>query len=155
MPLVIPPLGVSPLGQFAPIVYVATPAPPPGVLADAIDYATFEYSSLVDGLHPIDEQVLIALTRLRASGAVVLSTGARFIDVPKLDDSASKALDSEARIALKLLVDQQDIRIVRIAVDIVDDAATVTVVWQNLRALDPTKQKQTSIRLPGQVVFAS
>lgn len=146
MPLVIPPIGVSPLGQFSPASVDRVPAPPPGVIADQVDYQTLEVTSLAHGPHPIDEQVMTALTTVRQSGAVVTETGARFIDVEKIDADATTRLESEARIALKRLIDRRDILLLGVVVDSEDDAAAVTVQWRNLRAKDPKKVQSTRLR---------
>jgi len=156
-PLVVPPLGLSSLGLFHPTPYVFRATPPAGILADAIDYgntdplqppaaATFEYTSLTRGLHPIDEQVLVALSRIRASGAAVQNDGARFLDVGKLDEGAKTILGSEARTALRRLVTNGDIALVSIKVFIVDDSAEVDVAYRNLRALDRQRVRKQKKR---------
>lgn len=146
MPLVIPPIGVSPLGQFSPAPTDTLPAPPPGVLADQVDLRTLDVTSLFHGLHPIDEQVLTALTTVRNSGACVAEVGARFVDVQKLDADAAKRIESEARIALKRLIARKDIALVGIEVLSEDDWAEVTVKWKNLRAVDSKRVRSTRLR---------
>lgn len=159
VPPIIPPISVSPLGLFVPAGAVPPLAPPPGILADLIDYGqfdpekdpkrpTFEYLSLKRGMHPIDEQVCIALTRVRASGAAVQNEGGRFLDVDKLDDRAKSRIVSEARIALKRLVSNRDIEVVTMSVDIVDDLATLFLQYKNLRAKDRSTIRRTYQRIP-------
>ncbi|HEX4334688.1 MAG TPA: hypothetical protein VH062_02175 [Polyangiaceae bacterium] len=151
MPLVIPPIGVSPLGQFVPATTDTVPTAPPGVLADLVDLRTLEVLSLFQGLHPIDEQVLTALTTVRKSGACVAEVGARFVDVRKLDQGATRRLESEARIALKRLIDRRDIKLIGVDVASDDDWAEVTVRWTNLRASDSARERSTPLRDPSNI----
>jgi hypothetical protein len=166
VPPIIPPISVSPLGLFVPAPPVAPLAPPPGILADLIDYGqfdpskdperpTFEYLSLRRGMHPIDEQVCIALTRVRASGAAVQNEGGRFLDIEKLDDRAKSRIVSEARIALKRLVTNRDIEIVSLSAEIDDDLATLLVQYKNLRAKDRSTVRRTYQRIPEWMGVAS
>lgn len=160
-PLVIPPFGVSPLGLFDAALPVAPPTPPPGFLADLVDYGpspseplrkpSFEIRSLTKGMHPVDEQVCIALSRVKGSGAAVQSEGSDFLSVGKLDAGAPTVLVSEARLALKRLDANGDIEIVRLAVDVVDDTAALALVYRNLRSPDRSRVRTLKRRFPAEV----
>lgn len=159
--LVIPPLGVSPLGLFTPA-ELASFGGPPALLADLVDYgetdeklpprqATFEVMSLTRGLHPIDEQVLIAWTRVRNSGAAVQNDGNRFVDVRKLDQSAPSLLEAEARTAVARLVANRDIELLKVKITIAGDQANFEGQYRNLRATDRNRVRSTTFFIPTQV----
>jgi hypothetical protein len=133
--MAIPPAGLSPAGFFVPLTFAA-PSEPPGILADAVDPETREYLSIVRGIDPIDEQVLIALTLKRGSGAAVTDEGQDFASIRKMDESTATLIDTETRRALSRLVTQADIRIRKITplADANDDWAEVVVEYENLRA---------------------
>jgi hypothetical protein len=146
-----PPFALSPLATFTPTVYGFAASPPPGVLADAIDYSTREFSSLTKGIHPIDEQVLIAITRIRNTGVAVQNVGARFVDIEKIEEGSSPRLESEARIALKRLLERQDISLESVTAAVAggeSDAMVVTVAWHNLRATDQRKRRSFPVKVP-------
>ena len=111
------------------------PRRPPGILADAIDYRTGEYMSILKGMDPIDEQVLIALTRKRASGIAVMEDGQLFHEIEKVDDSTATRLAGEVARACRRLVDNRDIRLknVQPVVDQNNDYADVVVEFVNQR----------------------
>lgn len=144
-PLVIPPFGVSPFGLFDSTPATIDRTPPPGILADSIDYgnrdpskdpsaATFEFTSIFRGMHPVDEQVCVALSRIRNSGAAVQNDGADFLAIGKLGTGAKSLLESEARTALRRLVLNGDVEIISVVATIIDDSAWVEASYRNLRA---------------------
>lgn len=150
-PFVVPPAGASAAGLFNIPGIPSGLVGPPGILADKIDYgqnneqldrATFEYLSLLEGMDPIDEQVMIALSRVRKSGAAVQNTGSDFFGAsPKITEGTPAAVRNEARNGLKLLLDRRDISVE--SVDVTPDDATnsfvVEVGFRNLRAKDRDK----------------
>jgi len=131
----IPPAGLTPAGAFVAQTF-DDPRRPPGILADAIDYRTGEYMSILKGMDPIDEQVLIALTRKRASGIAVMEDGQLFHEIEKVDDSTATRLAGEVQRACRRLVDNRDIRLknVQPVVDQNNDYADVVVEFVNQRA---------------------
>jgi len=143
----IPPFGVSPFGAFLPGQIPAKPTPPPGILAERIDYgnpdpsrdpraATFEVLSLTRGMHPIDEQVCIAISRVQGSGSAVDAEGHTFFDVSKLTADAPALLMSKARNALKRLVNNADIEVLSLSIETIEDQANIALAYRNLRSTD-------------------
>jgi hypothetical protein len=135
VPAYIPPAGLTPAGAFVPQTF-DDPKRPPGILADAIDYRTGEYMSILKGMDPIDEQVLIALTRKRGSGIAVMNDGQSFHEIEKVDDSTANRLAGEVARACGRLVESRDIRLktVQPVVDQNNDYADVVVEFVNQRA---------------------
>lgn len=147
MPIVIPPAGVFPLGFFDETRRYELPKPPV-VRADQIDASTQEFTSMVKDQDPIDAAVVESLWRVRQSGAAVFETGARFLDVDKIDDRAARRLESEARFALRRLVRRGDIRIKNVTVETGEDWAEVTVDYINNRTALQKKERQAKVRVP-------
>lgn len=155
----IEPYGIGPLGLFTPEELEAIEASPPGVLADFIDYGeldqakagrtpTFEFLSLTVGIHPIDEQVLTALTLAAKSGAAVLNDGNDFASVRKLGSGADKELEAIAKNALKRLIANGDVEIVSLKVIVDGDAAEIALGYRNLRATDSRRVRTQRVRIP-------
>jgi hypothetical protein len=134
MPLVIPPSGVSPAGFFVQATFV-DPGLPPGILADAIDPTTGEYLSIRQGMHPIDAQVLLAMSVERKSGASVMDDGQDFKTVRKVDEQAQSLIEAKTRLILKRLIDNNDIAIIALtAVAAADTQSGYTAFqYRNLR----------------------
>lgn len=147
MPIVVPPAGVFPLGFFDETRRYELPKPPV-VRADQIDASTQEFTSMVKDQDPIDAAVVESLWRVRQSGAAVFETGARFLDVDKIDDRAARRLESEARFALRRLVRRGDIRIKNVTVETGEDWAEVTVDYINNRTALQKKERQAKVRVP-------
>lgn len=152
----IEPYGIAPLGLFTPNELALLPFSPPAVLAEVVDYGetdpaqpgrrpTFEVLSLTRGMHPIDEQVLIVLTRVRNSGAAVQNDGNDFGTVKKNGSSTPSLLQSLAKNGLKRLVDNGDIRVESVTVTQSGDGAELTANYQNLRAKDSKKVRSLSV----------
>jgi len=135
---VIPVAGFSPAGLFVAQTF-AVPGAPPGILAAAIDPVTHEYQSISRGMDPIDSQVIVALTRVKGSGAAVTNDGQTFRDVKYTDETAQALIDSLTRTALKRLTDRGDIAIVKIATsaDPATDYGWTFVQYRNLRTKGP------------------
>lgn len=144
---VIPPIGVFPLGQFDEVRLYELPKAPV-IRADAIDPVTQDWVSLIKDQDPIDAAVVEALWRVRGSGAAVFDTGARFLDVEKLDDQAPSRFESEARFALRRLTQRGDITIKAITVDTGPDWAEVTVDYMNNRTALAKKLRRAKVRMP-------
>jgi hypothetical protein len=134
--MAIPPAGLTPAGFFVPQTF-ADPSSPPGILADAIDPETGEYLSISRGIDPIDEQVLVALTLRRRSGAACMDDGNDFAGVRKVDDSARTVIDAEARRALARLATAGDIKVRKVyaVADPDTDWGEVAVEYENTRAV--------------------
>ena len=124
---------------------------PPTIRADRIDQVRQEFESLVKDLDPIDAQVAEMLWRVMGSGAAVQHKGARFLDVSKLDDSAKGTLESEARYALRRLIQRNDIQLLSAVADTDSDWAEVVVDYINNRAAATDKKRQVRVRVPEQV----
>jgi len=144
----IPPAGAYGAGFFVPQTFV-DPVGPPAILTPAVDYRTAEYVSLTRGVDPIDDQVQIALTRVRLSGASVTNDGQRFLDTGKLDAQAERSLESEAKRALRRLTSNGDITVTRIDASLfpADQAAEIQVDYVNLRAKDKNEPRKALVRL--------
>lgn len=140
--MAIPPAGLAPAGFFVPQTFAA-PSDPPAILADAVDPQTGEYLSISRGMDPVDQQVLIALTLKKGSGAAVADDGQEFEKIRKVDESSSRLIDAEARRALARLVQQRDIRVRSVLPNSDSDWAEVVVNYENARAVgDRRKQKK-------------
>lgn len=115
----------------------------PVILADGISEQTKDYLSMLVGADPIDEQVFIALTVLRQSGAAVMNDGQRFQDIRKLTTNAALLIEQEARTALKRLVAQGDIAILRITTttDSAGNWAECVADYFNNRLPKPAKRQ--------------
>ena len=103
---------------------------------------------MVKDQDPIDAAVVEALWRIRASGAAVQDTGARFLDISKIDDRAKRALEGEARSALRRLVRRNDITLKKVSVETGPDWAEVTVDYINNRTALQKKERQAKVRVP-------
>lgn len=147
MPIVVPPAGVFPLGFFTETRRYELP-PPPVIRADAIDPSSQEWTSFIKDQDPIDAAVVEALWRIRASGAAVQTTGARFLDIDKIDSRAKRALESEARTALRRLVRRNDITLKKVTVDTGPDWAEVTVDYVNNRTALQKRERRAKVRVP-------
>lgn len=129
-----PPAGFSPF--FIPQNFVDVTAPP-ALLADAIHPATGEYLSITRGFDPTDAAVCAALGIIRGTGAAVMETGQRVSDAKKVLPETSRFLRQEVELALKHLVDSQQIRLVDVSTRIADgqngeDWAELVVKYTNL-----------------------
>lgn len=127
---------------LAPIGAVAIPGvplpPPPPLLADDIDPVTGDFRSIEVGVDPIDAQVQLAVSTVRASGVSVLEDGLE-ITADKMDESVLRVLESDVRIALGRLIANGDIRLDSVEFVQVDEGnATVQLHanYTNLRAAD-------------------
>lgn len=147
MPIVVPPAGVVPMGQFDGERLYQLPAAPT-IRADRIDPVTQEFESLTADRDAIDAQVVDALWRIRGSGAAVRNTGARFLDVSKLVEQAPTLIETEARFALRRLIQRGDIRVKSVEVVTGTDWAECTVNYINVRAMTRDKRRQAKVRLP-------
>lgn len=147
MTVIIEPVGVFPLGQFNEVRHYELPKAPV-IRADKIDPVTQDWTSFIYDQDPIDAAVVEALWRVRGSGAAVQNTGARFLDVGKLDDQAPKKFESETRFALRRLVQRGDITIKAITVDTGADWGEVTVDYTNNRTALAKKQRTFKMRVP-------
>jgi hypothetical protein len=143
----IPPAGTTDLGTTELSEYLPLP-PPPVIRADKMTYQTQSIASVFSDIDPTDAAVIEALWRIRGSGAAVRNTGARFIDVRKLDDKAKILLENEARIALTRLTRRGDITITKIVVDIGSDWAEVAVHYMNNRTSTLKRDRVARKRLP-------
>lgn len=118
-------------------------ASPPVIRADKINYQDQSFASMLKDRDPVDAAVIEALWRVRGTGAAVANTGARFLDITKLDDKANTIIANEARTALTRLVNRGDIQIKKIDVSVGSDWAEVAVHYLNMRA---SKKKDRVIR---------
>lgn len=132
--MAIPPAGLTPAGFFVPQLF-SEPTEPPGILADAIDPETGEYLSISRGIDPVDEQVLVALTLRRRSGAAVMDDGHEFDQIRKVDDSARTVIDAETRRALSRLAGNGDIKLRKVyaVAEPGNDWGEVSVEYENTR----------------------
>lgn len=153
MPVVIPPIGLTPLG-FHSTTETGALAAPPVIAAEYLDYSSGDLASVIASRDPIDAQVFEALTRVRFSGAAVTTTGARFVDVEKLTDDAEDLIRAHATNALATLVARGDIAVDRVEVEIGDDWFEVTVVYFNRRTRSATPLTAT-VRKPFGAVYAA
>lgn len=142
MPVVTAPAGLFVSQKFA------DPRKPPGILADAIDPKTGEYLSISKGMDPIDSQVIVALTVVRASGSAVTDDGQTFSEIRKIDGSTGTLIGSRAKLALKRLTENRDIGIQQLAsqANPDDESAALALQYKNLRALGPTQRSFLVIR---------
>lgn len=106
------------------------------ITADFIDPATGDYASMTKGLNPIDAQVILAMSTVRGSGAAVMEDGCNLASIDKIRNTIRREVESEVRFALRRLIQNHDIAIVRFEVEPNQSATQVDVVldYQNLRA---------------------
>jgi hypothetical protein len=135
--------GLHALGLAEPSVPEALPGPY-AIAAESYDKDSLDLTSLTEGVDPIDAQVQLAMTSVRATGVANAAVGQRFTDVRKLSDDFEVAIESEVRTALSRLVENRDIDILRIAVVKGEDWSEVTVDYFNRRMANP--QKRTYVR---------
>jgi len=125
---------VEPIGSFIALGSSLGDASP--LLADNIDPQTHDFASLAVGQDPVDAQVILALSTVRASGSAVLLDGIN--NAPsKMDDSLVDVLAANARQALQRLVSAGDIQVVSAAAENVDPSAqqaALRVRFVNLRS---------------------
>jgi len=146
----IPSAGISSLGTTELSEYRPLP-PPPVIRADKLDYQSQSFTSVFSDRDPTDAAVIESLWRVRGSGAAVRNTGARFLDVRKLDDKAKILLANEARVALTRLTRRGDITIEKITVETGDDWAEVSVFYWNNRTASEKKNRIAKKRLPEEI----
>jgi len=143
----IPSAGVTSLG--ATDLTENRPLPPPPVIrADKLNYQHQSFESVFSDNDPTDAAVIEALWRVRGSGAAVRNTGAKFLEIRKLDNKAKTLLENEARQALIRLVRRGDISISSIRVLTGNDWAEVTVNYVNNRTALAKKDRSITKRLP-------
>jgi hypothetical protein len=129
LPSTVGPIGLSvsvtlPVITFSPIT------------ADYIDPATGDYASMTSGLNPVDAQVVLAMSTIRGSGAAVMESGCNLSNVKKIRETVQREIMSEVRVALKLLIDNGDIRLGTFVFDVQPSNQYVGAVinYQNLRS---------------------
>ena len=131
-----PHAGITPASAFTENAH-ADPAAPPAILADAIDPATRDFLSLERGLDPVDAAMVFTFGVRRGSGAAVQGVGHRLPTARHADPEAVTLLQSLAREAAKHLTDAGVVRLGAVGVTIENDAATVSVNFENLPARRP------------------
>lgn len=142
-----PPAGVTPVSTALPD--RRTPfAEPPVIRADLLDYQTQEFASFTRGFDPIDAQVVEALWRVRGTGAAVVSDGARFNEVRKLESGVEIRYQQYVREALSRLTSGQHIRVVSIRVRQSENAVELVVDYTNLRLTSSDKSRQARRTVP-------
>lgn len=127
----------NPVGFFTPPSQLGSPSP---LLADNIDMATRDFASLFIGDDPTDAAVKVALGTVRGSGPAVVDVGMP-PEPRKMDEAHTSVIQSNAKLALKLLIQNGDIELLGVSFDTVDEANQFTqarVEYRNLRALDST-----------------
>jgi len=114
----------------------------PVIAAERIDVASRDIASVLSSANVIDAQVQLALTVERGSGSAVENVGQNFKSVRRLGDDAQQLLEAEVRIALRELVERNDIYIESVAVEVdsPNTWAEVTVNYINLRVRKPRKR---------------
>lgn len=100
----IPPAGVTPASAFA-LEQHAVSEPPVPILADAIDPATGDYTSIVDSATIADGLVVHLLRTHRGTGAAVLTTGQRFRELTHVTEGSPELVESMVREALRPATD--------------------------------------------------
>lgn len=146
MPPIVFPFGLSPLGLAVP--RPGGPLKPaPAIAAELHDPLTRDVASLLKSADVIDDQVWIALTVRRDSGAALGTTGQRFRDITKLGSNVEQLLDTEVRTSLATLVERGDISIDSIAVntDSSIQYAEVLIEYTNRRT---TGQRNRRLTIP-------
>ncbi len=145
----IPPAGTTPLGTTDLVPYRPLP-PPPVIRADKLVYRDQAFASMTKDTDPVDAAVIEALWRVRGSGAAVQDTGARFLDIEKLDDRAKTVIANEARTALRRIIRRGDITLTKVVVDTGPDWAEVAVHYINNRA-PFNRERVARKRLPEEI----
>lgn len=145
MPIYVPPAGITPMGAYDGDPRGPYP-PPPVIRADKIDPVTQEFTSLFSDQDPVDAAVIEALWRVKGSGAAVQDVGARFLDIPKIDDQHRAQVEGETRNALRRLVLRGDIFLKSVKVTVGPDWSEVEVTYLNLRAKRDRDQERRAVR---------
>lgn len=134
--------------------FMASPgslAKPSPTLCDNIDVETRDFASLTEGVHPIDGQVIVALTIHRGSGASVQDDGNDIYKIRKMADDAERRAEGAVRRALKRLVDGGDITLKEVSVPYWNEGAQtgeVYVAWINNRDRSQERKSTTAAISP-------
>lgn len=141
--LVVLPAGLHALGLEEPTPYVPLEPPAPMLAEPYSHKAPRDLESVFEPADVIDQQVQLALSVVRASGASVSEDGHRFGDITKIDDSAATRIADEGRRALARLVSAGDIIIDSLTVDtaVAANAAELSIDYRNLRAPSRTQKR--------------
>lgn len=123
--------GVTPAVFFTPVNFYPT-AMPIAMLADPIDPKTGEFLSIERGFDPTDAAVITALRTVRGSGSAVEDVGHRLGDAKLITPQLDAFFREEIRIALDHLVVAKQIRIEKVEVITLDDAAEAQVSFFNV-----------------------
>lgn len=136
---VIPPAGTSAASLFTPGTFV-DPAKPPAVLALPIDPATGDWSSILTGIHPVDDQVIEAFRVAEDSGPAVIGVGNKLGDIKKVDDTTKSKIEFEVRRCLGRIEKTGNLRIESIdaTAEPDNDFAEVSVEYTNLLSMRTT-----------------
>ena len=150
MAAVILPIAGSPLGIGAVIQPIQQRGDLSPILADKIAIDSNDFESVFTPDDIVDAQVKIAMKTVRGSGVSVVNTGHRFDLIAKLDESVPDQIRQETKIALRLLVQNQDITIKNIKVLTAGDEdgddgpgfdwAEVQVQYLNLRTRESQRR---------------
>jgi hypothetical protein len=145
--IVILPAGHHPIGIGYPDEIGPYPSAPALAAEDYAIDGKRDVKSLTKSADPIDAQVQLALTAVRATGAVNGELGQRFADVRKNDENAKILLEGEARRALDRLVKNGDITLIRVAAEVEADWAELTIDYLNNRAPTPENFRTYNARV--------
>jgi hypothetical protein len=129
----IPPAGVTPASAFS-LTQQAASEPPNAILADAIDPATGDYLSIVDGASIADGLVVHLLRTQRGSGAAVLGFGQRFRELTHVTSESPERVESMAVEALRPASDAGIVRFQEIEGEV--DAGDGTQLNTGIRYTD-------------------
>lgn len=130
---VIPSAGVSAASFFTGATFV-DPAKPPAVLALPIDPATGDWSSILSGIHPVDDQVIEAFRVAQDSGPAVTGVGNKLGDIKKVDETTEAQITFEVRRVLGRFEKAGNLRIesIEVTADPDNDWAEAYVEYTNL-----------------------
>lgn len=113
----VPPAGISPASAFV-ITDYPVQLPPAAILADAIDPATGDFASLVEGRGLADAMLIEALRIERGTGAAVRDVGHRFREITHVDGTGLQVIESMAREAAAPAERAGVARVIRVSVEV-------------------------------------
>ena len=105
---------------------------PPGILADAIDFATGEYLSIERSYDPTDAALFTAVRTVRGSGSAVEDVGQRYHEHPLVDDGLEMFLRQETEFAVRHLTESKQIKALSVAIATADDYGEVAYKYENI-----------------------
>jgi hypothetical protein len=131
----VPFAGITPASAYTETTH-EDPLGPPIILADAIDPATGEFTSLERGLDPIDGAVLLTCSVKRSSGAAIIDVGHRFHEIRYVAPDVKVLAESAVRECVQHLTRAGLIELRKILTEVDGDSAATAFEYHNIPQRD-------------------